>query len=213
MRVHFDCFDYLLSVGARVSVKDKEGLTPLYVAGTFMERGDDDTHKSRLRKLISRLMQKGAKLPKPNFIMKGGSLETQTSLRVTPLHTGVEMQDLDLIEYLLKQGGCLETWNAEGETPVHLAVRKVLIGPLNKMLRWQTPSHVVDVRDRSGRTPLHLAVMGQWSEGVSLLLEVGADVKALTSRNETVLHLAADRGNSTMMEELLSIPESSKVSY
>lgn len=71
---------------------------------------------------------------------------------------------------------------------------------------------MVDARDALGRTSLHLAVAENWSAGVNLLLEAGADVK-VTSNNDsqTVLHIAAAMSDPQLLEELLTIPESIKV--
>lgn len=70
---------------------------------------------------------------------------------------------------------------------------------------------MVDARDTQGRTPLHLAVAENWSAGVSLLLEAGADVKVTSNNSQTVLHIAAAMADPQLLEELLTIPESIKV--
>lgn len=60
-------------------------------------------------------------------------------------------------------------------------------------------------------TPLLLAAHLQWSDGVALLLEEGADVSLTSNKNETVLHFAARAGNSEMLKEFLCARYSSKV--
>lgn len=51
----------------------------------------------------------------------------------------------------------------------------------------------------------------QWPDGVSLLLEAGADVKVTSNDNQTVLHIAAKQVNTQLLEELLTIPDTVKV--
>lgn len=70
---------------------------------------------------------------------------------------------------------------------------------------------MVDARDALGRTSLHLAVAENWSAGVNLLLEAGADVKVTSNDSQTVLHIAAVMSDAQLLEELLTIPESIKV--
>ncbi|KAK9498516.1 hypothetical protein O3M35_003133 [Rhynocoris fuscipes] len=177
----------------------------------------DKTDDKPAHRIVTALIKNGAKMPKGNVILKEGSVINQNKMPVTTLHTAVVNEELELIECLLQNGACLTTWNDNGETPIHLAVKKWLIEPLKKMISWdmqQTDtgySSIVDVRDSLGRTPLHLAVMQEWPTGVALLLESGADVATTSNDNESVLHLAAERGNKPMLEELLSIPDSRKV--
>ncbi|KAL1138915.1 hypothetical protein AAG570_008977 [Ranatra chinensis] len=134
--------------------------------------------------VIRALLEKGAKLPKANVILKEGSVINQTMMTVTTLHTAVAHQDLDLIDLLLSRDACMMTWNEYGDTALHLAVRLELLEPLKKMLCREVPWPIVDVRDIKGQTPLHLAVKQQWAEGVSFLLEMGADVKTTSNDSE-----------------------------
>jgi cytohesin len=234
-RIHADCIEFLLSCGASVSIKNQKGLTALDVVGLNVtdgvqygnESAEDDRPKDqgvsfyrtgiskkflsrqgsedkRVLGIISSLMERGAKLPKSKSLVDGSNQKPNT-MCVTPLHTAVENEDLDSITFLLEKDACIRTWNQAGETPLHLAVRKRLTEPLKKMLSSSQSCPVVDVRDSSGRTPLHLAISLQWAQGFDILIESNADLKATTNQKETVLHLAAERGNHAMLEELLSI--------
>lgn len=63
----------------------------------------------------------------------------------------------------------------------------------------------VDVRDSSGRTPLHLACRNGHLSTMNTLLEHGADVNA-SSRNETrAIDLAIENGHVELVERLLEI--------
>ena len=155
-------------------------------------------------------MEKGAKLRKT----KGSEgMQKPSSVCVTPLHTAVENEDLESIDFLLGKDACLKTWNQAGETAIHLAIRKRLLEPLKKMISRSNGCPVVDVRDSSGQTPLHLAISLDWAQGFDFLVESGADLKATNNHKETVLHLAAEKGNYLVLEELLSIFETVKVKY
>jgi len=63
-----------------------------------------------------------------------------------------------------------------------------------KALLDKTPS-LVNAKDESGQTPLHVAAQGQTPALVPLLVERGADVNAADNRGITPLHLIAAGGN------------------
>lgn len=58
-------------------------------------------------------------------------------------------------------------------------------------------------RDYTGRTPLHLAVMASTPEVVKCLVDHGARLTARLADGKTALHLAASRGDSSMIKILM----------
>lgn len=63
----------------------------------------------------------------------------------------------------------------------------------------------------AGATPLMMAVVNEWNEGVSELLLANADVAACDHNGSTVLHDAAMHADSQLLRELLSIEEAMQV--
>jgi ankyrin repeat protein len=61
----------------------------------------------------------------------------------------------------------------------------------------------VNRRDYTGRTPLHLAVMASSPEIVQCLIDHGARLVARLVDGKTALHIAAARGNATMVKALM----------
>ena len=165
-----------------------------------------------IQKIVNSLINKGANIPSSKLNLKRLRMTKPLQLPVTCLHMAVESTDTDLIRFLLNNGACPVTWNKSGQTSIHLAAAKRLVEPLRVLLEWDKCGPAVDARDSEGRTPLHLAVTKQWAAGISILLEAGADVKATSNDNQTVLHLAVKNGNSQLLRGLLSIPDSAKVS-
>ena len=152
------------------------------------------------------------------------------TFRTTPLHTAVALQSLDAISSIARSAMFFFSWDNTGLTPMHLAVTLRLQAPLRVLLHSQIaattetdvidkeesdlPDHAyVDVKDINGNTPLHVAVKSDWKEGVSILLEAGADVCQRNSNGATVLHLAAENGNSDILKEILNIHESKIVRH
>ena len=218
------CVEFLLYLGADLSLLDGKGLSPLDVAGIqatsyntsndnqfrvkLSEKGEVNEENS-IHKVIKTLIDGGALMPKANIILKEGSVVNQRRMGVTALHTAVRNNDLHLTEYLLLKDACLMTWDEKGLSPVHLAVSLSCTTLLRRMI--QHPGSILGIRDVFGRTPLHVAVENGWTDGVELLLEAGSDITATTNSNQTVLHMASERGRLSILEELLSLQESEKV--
>ena len=166
------------------------------------------------------LLNAGAELLPPSY----------GTVRTTPLHTAVALQSLDAISSIARSPMFFFIWDKTGLTPMHLAVSLRLQTSLRVLLHSQTatinetdtidkqesglPNHAfIDVKDINGNTPLHVAVGSYWKAGVSILLEAGADVCQRNSNGATVLHLAAENGNSDILKEILSIHESKTVRH
>lgn len=60
-----------------------------------------------------------------------------------------------------------------------------------------------NVRDYTGRTPLHLAVMSSTPEIVQILVDAGARLVARIADGRTALHLAAERGDVQFVKILM----------
>ncbi|KAL2865914.1 ankyrin repeat domain-containing protein [Aspergillus lucknowensis] len=84
--------------------------------------------------------------------------------------------------------------NCEGNTVLHLAVTKGGVRVADMLLRFRGRNQV-NVKNKKGDTPLHLAI-GAWDSEriIKALITAGADVNAPGRSGRTPLHLAAARG-------------------
>ncbi|XP_066901271.1 transient receptor potential channel pyrexia isoform X2 [Halyomorpha halys] len=223
-RGNLKCVELLLSFDANLNTHDGKGLSPLDVAGTqpmgsdvydasqtidYRFNKDKEINESEIHKVMKILIDGGALMPKANIILKEGYVVNQRRKGVTALHTAVNNEDLPLTEYLLSRGACLTTWDEGGLSPVHLAVDLSSSTLLRSMLKFTIS--ITGIRDAKGRIPLHLAVENGWKDGVEILLEAGSIVSATTNYNQTVLHIASERGRFIILEELLSLRESEQI--
>ena len=62
---------------------------------------------------------------------------------------------------------------------------------------------MLDARDASGWTALHVAAFQNHLEAARLLIEEGANVLAVSVKGHTVFHLACSRGHIEMFDLLL----------
>jgi hypothetical protein len=80
----------------------------------------------------------------------------------------------------------------------------IVDGDLEHVQDWCAQEGVdVNRRDYTGRTPLHLAVMASTPEIVQCLIDNGARLIARLVDGRTALHIAAARGDSTMIKALM----------
>lgn len=90
----------------------------------------------------------------------------------------------------------------------------IVDGDLATVLDWlaQEGNHP-DMRDHTGRTPLHLAVMCSTPEIVRALVDAGARLVARLADGRTALHLAAARGDVEIVKILLDKSVANEAEY
>lgn len=117
----------------------------------------------------------------------------------TPLHYAVGM-DLRLVQHLIKYGADVSLKDHLGGTALHSAApagsrrsgRKLQIYEIYKPLLERGANCT---ESDSERTALHGALLFQDLEVIKLLLEYGADLKAMSRLGDTAIHFAARNPN------------------
>ena len=167
-------------------------VSPLYYVAAF-------GHFSLTHRLIS-------KCPQYLYIMDDKGC--------TPLHIAVLAGKVEISELLIEHSVNLNIRDAEDWTLLHMAaytgqfeVSRILLERHEATKAW------LNMRNKKGRTPLHLASRWHHSSMVALLLKFGADIKAQDNDNMTALHLAVrgpaawgdwvDDGRSSAIAQLL----------
>ena len=110
---------------------------------------------------------------------------TAVHLAVVKASSGIEY-DCKLIELLIDAGVDINAKDNGGRTPLYYALEGSLLcnGPWDLLLDKGCDPNIADTE---GRTPLHLACANEYIDIVKILIDFGADFKALDYRNRTPL--------------------------
>eukprot|EP01112_Ceratiomyxa_fruticulosa_P017297 TRINITY_DN5363_c0_g1_i1.p1 TRINITY_DN5363_c0_g1~~TRINITY_DN5363_c0_g1_i1.p1 ORF type:complete len:415 (-),score=52.25 TRINITY_DN5363_c0_g1_i1:83-1327(-) len=176
---------------------------PLSVS--FIEKAlHKEKHKVRIVKHLKRkmygLIHEGVEtsnmLKIAYGILKG---EDINGGRLSPLHEAVRLQDVRIVDLLVRMGASLVSKRVYmRDTPVNLAAN------LNRLdvLKYFTAN--LSAKGEHGRTPLHQFCISGNLEGVQWLLEQKTvDHKILDSHKKTALFLAVQNGHMEIVSALL----------
>ncbi|XP_063629001.1 transient receptor potential channel pyrexia-like [Cydia splendana] len=210
-RGHVVCARALLAHGASPDGAGNTRRTALDVAGSAFYY-DHHVHSDHLAEMISLLLEAGGTF----HTMRGDGFDNLN----TPLHTATLLESADAIRALLEAGASVACINSVGYTPLHLCLRNKFEELLEILLYYncddEESSLRVNVVDKRGYSVLKTAVELKWLPGVCLALEAGADAassfdhleeQACTEMKTTLIHLAVQGRNTTILEKVLTIAE------
>ncbi|CAF1195201.1 unnamed protein product [Adineta ricciae] len=182
--------EYLLSMGADVTARDKGGLVPLHNSCSY-------GHFEVTALLLN----------------SGASPQTTDLWKVTPLHESAIKGKFEICKLLLKHGADPNKKNRDGATPLDLVKERdsdiadllrgdsailelAKKGNLERLRKLITPENV-NCRDPQGRnsTPLHLAAGYNHYEIAQLLLANGCDPNTVDKGGLIALHNASSFGH------------------
>ncbi|MEX0271439.1 ankyrin repeat domain-containing protein [Leptolyngbyaceae cyanobacterium UHCC 1019] len=146
-----DIFNLLISSGADISSKNKQGFTPLHVAA-----------RSSCLDVVKRLVELGADV---NSVGEDGS---------TPLWQAAYSQNQQTVEYLLLSGSQVNISDGFGKTPLQATIHRR--GGTSSAHTLIAHGADVNVTDQRGLRAIHIAAAQGNDELVRLLLEHGANI-------------------------------------
>lgn len=180
----------LLGAGANINQTDNSGQTALILSA-----------KSGQDKIIRLLLAAGADV---NIMHYFG----------TALHIASENGNVSIVQRLLEKGAFVKEMNNSLETALHIAARKGYVSIVRLLLDAGVDEPTgnvasVDMKNRNEETALLLSTCNDHVEIVKLLLACGADVNITKSvrhsfiKHDTVLHIAAEKGNVFIVQALI----------
>jgi len=215
LNAHWDTAKLLLARGANVNKWDFWGRTPLYLAVDFntVPHGgrpdrpslDDTTSVAMIDILLAAGANPNAQLklfpPYRSLRMDRGA-DAILDIGATPLLRAARGADLAAIERLTASGALVDLPQREGITPLMAGVGAGA-RPIDTRGKFRTELEAlataealldagaaIDARDARGRSALHYAASVGYTDVVKLLVERGADLKAVDVDGLTPLDAA-----------------------
>jgi cytohesin len=173
---HVEAIRALAELGADVHAATAGGETPLHSAAR-------NGHVEAMRALV-RL---------------GANVQAQDAVGRTPLHLAALNGHVEAMRALVDLGADVHAEAADGQRPLHWAAFK---GHMEVMQALVALGANVNAEDAGGSRPLHTAAWQGHVEAMSaLVVELGADLHALTTRGNTALHRASTTETVTWLLE------------
>lgn len=214
LNLNFDTAALLVRRGADVNKWDTWGRAPLYAAvdvNTVPTGGRADRpslDKAKGVDLIAMLLKAGAN---PNMQLKlfppyrslrdDRGADGMLTVGTTPLLRAAKAGDVAALNLLLQYKANVELPNANGITPL-LAAAGIGSSGLDTRGRYKTEADAaeavkrllaagadINIKDKSGQTPLHGAASNGWNLVITALVDGKADLFARDSRGRTAADL------------------------
>lgn len=186
-----DCVKYLLVIGIDPNTLDINGNTPLHLAA---EKGYTECLKLLLAKSNKTINLKSSSKQSTALHMAaengytecvqillhtGSSHSVVNDKNQTPLHLAAKAQCAESVEILLELGAEVNALDIDKRTALHSAVCKAFLSfhVVEILVKWGAN---VNIQDRYGYAPLHIAALNELSQCVDFLIIKGADISART---------------------------------
>ena len=197
---HKDVVELLLSKGAEVNAKNRDGWTPLHEAASSGQKDVVELLLSKGAEVNAKVKDGRTPLHEAAYadrkkevvellLSKGAEVNAKDDEGRTPLSNGIDFYARDVVRILL-QHGAKDEIGGTGQPPreIHEAATLGDLDKIKKLLD-ENPG-LANAKDRKGSTPLHWAS----SKVVAKLLIAGkADVNAKDKDGWTPLHKAANK--------------------
>ncbi|CAB0033105.1 unnamed protein product, partial [Trichogramma brassicae] len=165
--------EILLRRGADPNLANNGGMTSMHIISKQMDRDD-------LAQMLFEIYDELNQQVQIDVWDKKGR---------TPLQLALQVGRQKTAEILLKRGANANLANEDGLTPLHSICQTHFYDSLTQIffdINDELNQVIqVDARDKSGRTPLHLAVANFMPNTVGVLLDRGADLSSFVFPNES----------------------------
>ena len=165
---NYDSAESLLKLGARISTLDESNYSALHTAVKY--------NYIELAKLL---------------LDYGADVNLQSIFNGTPLHIAVDNKNYDIAKLLLDYNASVSIPDRLGYTSLHSAVR-IMRPDFIKLLLQYANENIIDIQNKYGNTPLHLAALLDDMNSIETLLLYKPNIKIHNNDNETPIDIAYD---------------------
>ena len=176
-----EVIEYLVSNGYDVNAADDDEQTPLHKSAMFGHT-----------KSVKLLIDKGANV---NMVDINGN---------TPLHVAIiNGGDFEVVKVLIEKAN-LAIQNNDDQNVLHVAVRYHKVDSINLILNHKQAPLLIATYDKTGLTPIHLAVsLGYLDTTEKLLKQPKVNIFGNTVQGKNIIHLAAATSNAVLLSLLI----------
>ncbi len=137
------------------------------------------------------------------LLSKGADINLETEHVLTPLHSAVQENDVNVTRHLIEEGYDVNAKDNMDWTPLHEAASKNKLDVAKLLVEKGAD---VNARNNKGWTPLHEAAKKGNSDIVDFLIKTnGTDIEAKShNRGDTPLHIAAGEGKLEVVKLLVN---------
>ncbi|GFU19540.1 ankyrin-3 [Nephila pilipes] len=139
------------------------------------------------------------------FVLQQGVNVASKDLRgQTALHIAVKYDRINTVNYFIEtECLCLNDEDINGKTPLHIAVENGSINSLKYLLKNEV---ITTIRDYSGFSPLHTAILLNEMEMVEIFLQIEKNInETLSPWGFTTLHRASQIGQISLINKLIGM--------
>ncbi|KAG8039491.1 hypothetical protein G9C98_008134 [Cotesia typhae] len=229
IQLHYEpdpVLDQLLRHGARVSVQDNSGKTPVHLAAAAGGLYALENLLKADPSAVSLKDDQGCTVlhwacynDHPDcveYLLQQNFVDTLESNPLSAVHCAVHQGTAECLKLLINKFGgkavaAAPRDNPGGRLPLHVAAASGSV-ECAKLILHSVGANLagLEAQDYAGRTPLLSAALAGQTATIELLLEWKANIQAVDAGNNTALHLACQRKHSQAASLLLDIIESSQ---
>lgn len=203
-RGNVEAMSLLLDHGANVSVRDRDGMTPVDVAAgattLFLDAGSrlGDPHSDDIAPLEKAVMSGHCEVV---LMLPGRGTSIASAIDVSPVHIATFSGHALVLGLLLMNGGDIEARTDDGGTPLAHAVEREMAAAVKILLE-----HEADIKALSPGGISHLRVACEVGNVriAEILLEHGADLSDEDPTPQTFINVAAAKFHAKLVEVLMS---------
>ncbi|KKQ49828.1 MAG: hypothetical protein US69_C0002G0103 [candidate division TM6 bacterium GW2011_GWF2_38_10] len=135
------------------------------------------------------------------LITQGAYINCRDNKNATPMHYAAHNNHADIVAFLAQNGAYIDIVDDRSFDPLCIAACYGNTKTVKRLL--ELGANITTTTLQKKLTPLHLAVKANSLETVSLLIEKGAPIDALSELRNTPLHFAASHGYQDICKKLI----------
>lgn len=208
--IPYERIEYILSLGADVNARNRNGESALYIAveknnrsvGELLLSCGADIFAANTKNVSPLRLALENENGIEEWFLNSKTISKRDGSGNTVLHFASEWKlPKSTFEFLIQKGCDVNATNGNGETPLFSAAKADNPNSIDVLVQ---NGAAVNARDNLGSTALHMAVRWNAISAAESLLNLGFDVNSQNVGGKTALDEAAVEGNVVMAKMLLS---------